>query len=297
MLIFESSFYKNSDVPVRWKNKIDYHYTVLKIIEDDNNFHDFMYKSQSNTNPNNKTTDHSLNHSNVSICSPNNNSNIGLPYITENTRENYNGTSFSRINRSNNYGEGEINKNTTNLKFNTTFRERERYEKSNANWNNLSLKSLNNCSRRLDEFTAKNPSLTTYNQMNTSKNLFELNNKANLSTKQFNMSTSNSDLIKKTHNKSFKTTFHDPIITGKSFATSNKNESEFLNIVTNKKIELKNENVKQLYGEVNRSGPNYQYCEKCSNKNLEFFQELKPENAIKLLNFIKTYRQTHGYNK
>jgi len=74
-------------------------------------------------------------------------------------------------------------------------------------------------------------------------------------------------------------------------------ESQFLNSTQIEKIELKNENVKELYHDVNRHGPNFQYCEKCNYKNLEYFKELRPENAIKLLTFIKEYRKEHSYKK
>jgi hypothetical protein len=52
------------------------------------------------------------------------------------------------------------------------------------------------------------------------------------------------------------------------------------------KVEIKDEQVNQLYQEV-KVGPYATLCPSCNRRNLEFYDQLKPETAISVLNLFK----------
>ena len=54
-----------------------------------------------------------------------------------------------------------------------------------------------------------------------------------------------------------------------------------------KKIEIKNPTVKKMLMETKNHGPYYTHCPSCHNKNLNFFQHLKENEAVKILSFIQ----------
>jgi len=61
----------------------------------------------------------------------------------------------------------------------------------------------------------------------------------------------------------------------------------FLNDQSVKVIEVKNPTVKRLIHECGGYGPYYSRCPVCNNKNLGFFKDLKTDDAVKILSFIK----------
>jgi len=73
--------------------------------------------------------------------------------------------------------------------------------------------------------------------------------------------------------------------------TKTKELGQFLNINSNvKKLELKNKDVKELFEEINNFGPYFSHCPSCNNKNISFYQNMKSENAIKLLSYLRDYK-------
>jgi hypothetical protein len=58
----------------------------------------------------------------------------------------------------------------------------------------------------------------------------------------------------------------------------------------NKKIEIKNPEVKKCLEDINYYGPYFSHCPSCKNKNLDFYQTLETHQCLKLLNFIKKTR-------
>ncbi len=53
-----------------------------------------------------------------------------------------------------------------------------------------------------------------------------------------------------------------------------------------KPIEIGNEKVRKLHSEV-KFGPYYSNCPSCNNRNLEYYDKLRPETAIDLLQYIR----------
>ncbi len=192
------------------------------------------------------------------------------------------------------------NLNNTNINLNkTTFRQRERISNSmnQKSHHNISNSTSNLLKPNLNQSFKKYEDLLGKGQGNTSMmhnsitNLSEIPNNRHKSTFS-DMNVMNASNLKST--TSFRS--HSNATKNKSFMNkTSKEEPRFLNSYEYKKIELKNEGVKELYNEVNRHGPNFQYCEKCNYKNLEYFKELRPEHAVKLLSFIKEYRKEHSY--
>jgi len=186
--------------------------------------------------------------------------------------------------------------NPLNLKsqFNkTTFRQRERLDKEKcnpikSNKSNKSNNKINNTTSTTSaKYSVKQNSNNFINKLSTDFNTDDLDlnlhlNKnsifthPNNNTSMFNGSTITcSDVNRNYSNMKSTITNKSSVInrTKKSFNITKNKESEFLHIVEYKKIELKNDQVKALYKEVHRQGPNYQYCERCNYKNLEYFKE------------------------
>ena len=85
----------------------------------------------------------------------------------------------------------------------------------------------------------------------------------------------------------------NPISTVKSMKTifiktkSDNINGPYLNETKIKLVEIKNPKVKNLIGECEGYGPYYSHCPVCNNKNLGFFKDLRTDDAVKILTFIK----------
>ncbi len=78
------------------------------------------------------------------------------------------------------------------------------------------------------------------------------------------------------------------------------NEGLFLNFnyeEFNKKVEIKNPEVKRVLEDINYYGPYFSHCPSCRNKNLEFYQTLEPHACLNILNFLKKTRKKPKYLK
>jgi 3-methyladenine DNA glycosylase AlkC len=66
------------------------------------------------------------------------------------------------------------------------------------------------------------------------------------------------------------------------------NSSQFLFIDHSrfKPIEITNEKVRKLHSEV-KFGPYYSNCPSCNNRNLDFYDKLRPDTAVDLLQYIR----------
>jgi len=66
----------------------------------------------------------------------------------------------------------------------------------------------------------------------------------------------------------------------------------FLHIDNNfdKKIEIKNPEIKRSLEDINYYGPYFSHCPICRYKNLDFYQTMEPHQCLKLLSFIKQKR-------
>ena len=65
----------------------------------------------------------------------------------------------------------------------------------------------------------------------------------------------------------------------------------------NKKIEIKNPEVKKILEDINYYGPYFSHCPSCRNKNLDFYQTLEPHSCLNILNFLKKTRNKSKFVK
>jgi hypothetical protein len=65
----------------------------------------------------------------------------------------------------------------------------------------------------------------------------------------------------------------------------------------NKKIEIKNPEVKKVLEDIDYYGPYFSHCPSCRNKNLEFYQTLEPHHCLSILNHLKKTRKKPKFNK
>lgn len=108
--------------------------------------------------------------------------------------------------------------------------------------------------------------IKTHDQLKSSKNLASLNLGENMKTA--------------TSSKFNKTTF----------SKKSKQVTEhlgFLNDHLLEKVEIKNPKVKSIIEECEGYGPYYSRCPVCNNKNLSYFKDLKTDDAVRVLNYIK----------
>ena len=73
----------------------------------------------------------------------------------------------------------------------------------------------------------------------------------------------------------------------KNSKNNHSNLSKFLHIDKEETRKISNSLVKMYLKEVNGLGPKYQYCKSCNNNNIYYYNEMKPVNAIKILQQIK----------
>jgi len=73
---------------------------------------------------------------------------------------------------------------------------------------------------------------------------------------------------------------------------SNTTYGPFLHIDNkfDKKIEIKNPEIKRSLEDINYYGPHFSHCPICRYKNLDFYQTMEPHQCLKLLNYIKLKR-------
>jgi len=275
-------------VPDRWRNKINYQETVLKIIEDDNNFHDYLGKAYLDNKDEKLKKFHSYHSKRQDSENLNQANNLN----------NNNSNHFLNSNNYNNFNSSEG--------FKSTFRERKRMEASMQNLFSIknSIKTVNVKDKnnlmlkltRMETFVAQktNPNISVLGGGAAGSVADSIGNPGTTArNNEMNMS------IKTTNSLIGSTSFKDTGFGGlkkhsksKSLHT-NPTESQFLNTYKLEKIELTNKNVKDLFYEVNKFGPNFQFCDKCNNKNLHFYKEMRTENAVKLLNHIKQFKKEH----
>lgn len=76
----------------------------------------------------------------------------------------------------------------------------------------------------------------------------------------------------------------------KKLNQTSQNFGPFLNIdydAVYKVPEIKNEKVKKMLKDVNGFGPYYSHCFSCNKKNLNFYDKINQETALKMLTTIK----------
>ena len=143
---------------------------------------------------------------------------------------------------------------------------------------NLKLESKSGCKQpsRVSKNSVKSPSVKTPKIRNDSKQ-----NTHYSSFKYEDAELPKTAKVKNKHEENINI-FHKPF---SSFLSNNQ--------VVEPKIVIKNPHVKKLLRDIDNYGPYYSHCPTHNRRNLEFFGKMKAENSIKLLSFIKEYRNKH----
>lgn len=54
---------------------------------------------------------------------------------------------------------------------------------------------------------------------------------------------------------------------------------------------IQNQDLREMWDEVNNYGPNFAHCNSCYNKNLDFFEKINHKEGISIVNYIKTTKK------
>ncbi len=109
--------------------------------------------------------------------------------------------------------------------------------------------------------------------------------KLNETKVSLNIDTNDTKSMFSTAKTGIKLKTEDKKINGK---LENKDDNLFLFIDHSrlKPVEIKNEKVKKLHSEV-KFGPYYSNCPSCNSKNLNYYDNLNPDTAVDILEFIR----------
>ena len=289
----KESIYSNKAIPSRWKTMLNYQNKVYRIIDKDPKFANYLGRTQ-RISENNKFMDaQKLKNFN----DKQNLENRPIPNFIKDFFKEKEPKEIKNVLSEKDLEKESINKDT--LKSDIPYKK----EKNDININDKLISS------RLDEYRAKYD-LNKYmediksrrnKEKKDKKNVFIPNLKIrNTNYRQFLKSITQND---KEH--VLKSTIYNNLIfidddkknlTNKSEHKSKKillkpikPDSMFLfhNKEFDKVIEITNPKIKRDLELINYYGPRYTYCKICNNRNLEFYQNSEPNQALKLLNYLK----------
>lgn len=303
--------YSNIDIPQIWQNKLTYHDEMMKIISDDNNFFSYLAHSQ----PENKEREKKFIETSRILESKEKSNEESLKnksFYHEGDKTNFLDKSKSRVFSN---VEERVNEDT---------KEREESPKITRTTRKRTLKNKIYSEKEkrdiLDQFRETFKMIKRVPNELENKELLTNNtnyhtgfNLPNISkSSKFELKETVSDLREKIDpaqkSKMFKSSIYSlffpikskPTNLSKSQASNLKNSKEtpttygpFLNVTYeyDKKIEIKNPEVKRLLDDVNYYGPYYSHCPSCRNRNLEFYQTIDPPHCLDILNYIKKSRK------
>lgn len=194
-----------------------------------------------------------------------------------NTNNNFNKSNYTNINSNfKNFVDGE------NTLFNKEFLKTSNF--------NTTLKSINkNISNdnNLRTTFCSNPKTNILNNKNNTS-LYDVSNKEVGRPKFFNSTLS-------MFNNRSKSNIANYILRNKK-NFNNLKTGNFINVDYNSlnKKEIANIKDKELankWKDVHYYGPNYTHCNSCFNKNMDFFENINPNDGLKIVKFLKTTRK------
>jgi len=323
--LFKEFIYTHREIPLEWKNKIEYKNQILNIVSKDENFIKYIGRGNIRTNSEKKISKYSFkDNKDLNNISEKNNK------ILKPTLSTFSDCLFTSESNSN------IKSKTNNLsqfddsnKINFTIG-----NSKNRNLSVLKLKKLlqKDVKTILDEHNEKFPIIEMFKK---EVGNIDINNRKNECNNNFSRSLSNFTLIPKSlkttmnsfqnisnFNKGEKSILYKQGIFSnlipennkinlksyKSKSTTNINKqfqkNEFLNNEysnTNnyffKKIEITDPIKKKFLEKINYAGPYFPYCPPCANKNLQFYQNMSRDNCINIATFIHKSRSNEKNNK
>ena len=324
--LLKEFIYSHREIPVEWKNKIEYKNQILNVVSKDENFIKYIGRGNIRTNSENKISKYPLKYNKDSNNSSEKNNKILKSTLSTFSECLLTSESNSNINSKNNNLSQFDESNRTNYTLGNI--------KNRKHLSVLKLKKLLQKDVRtiLDEHNSKFPIIEMFKKEigNTDNN-----NKKNESNDNFPRSLSNfilnpnsptklcesnqniSNINKGQKSLLYKHGIFSNLIpeniksnlrTYKSKSTTNinkksskneffNNEHSNTNINFFKKIEITDPIKKKFLEKINYAGPYFPYCPPCVNKNLHFYQNMSRDNCINIATFIHKSRSNEKNNK
>ena len=324
--LLKEFIYSHREIPVEWKNKIEYKNQILNVVSKDENFVKYIGRGNIRTNSENKISNYPLKYNKDSNNSSEKNNKIlksTLSTFSEclltsesNSNINSKNNNFSQFDESNrtNYTLGNI-KNRKHLsvlklkkllqkdvrtildEHNSKFPIIEMFKKEigNTDYNNKKNESNDNFPRSLSNFIL-NPNSPTklcesnQNNLNINKGQKSLLYKHGIFS---NLIPENIKSNLRTYKSKSTTNINKKSSKNEFF----NNEHSNTNINFFKKIEITDPIKKKFLEKINYAGPYFPYCPPCVNKNLHFYQNMSRDNCINIATFIHKSRSNEKNNK
>ena len=324
--LLKEFIYSHREIPVEWKNKIEYKNQILNVVSKDENFVKYIGRGNIRTNSENKISKYPLKYNKDSNNSSEKNNKIlksTLSTFSEclltsesNSNINSKNNNLSQFDESNrtNYTLGNI-KNRKHLsvlklkkllqkdvrtildEHNSKFPIIEMFKKEigNADYNNKKNESNDNFPRSLSNFILNPNSPTKLCESN--QNISNINKgQKSLLYKHGIFSNLIPENIK-SNLKTYKSKSTTNINKKSSKNEFFNNEHSNTNINFFKKIEITDPIKKKFLEKINYAGPYFPYCPPCVNKNLHFYQNMSRDNCINIATFIHKSRSNEKNNK
>ena len=324
--LLKEFIYSHREIPVEWKNKIEYKNQILNVVSKDENFIKYIGRGNIRTNSENKISKYPLKYNKDSNNSSEKNNKIlksTLSTFSEclltsesNSNINSKNNNLSQFDESNrtNYTLGNI-KNRKHLsvlklkkllqkdvrtildEHNSKFPIIEMFKKEigNTDYNNKKNESNDNFPRSLSNFILKPNSPTKLCESNQNISNINKGQKSLLYNHGIfsNLIPENIKSNLKTYKSKSTTNINKKSSKNEFF----NNEHSNTNINFFKKIEITDPIKKKFLEKINYAGPYFPYCPPCVNKNLHFYQNMSRDNCINIATFIHKSRSNEKNNK
>ena len=296
--------YTNKDIPVQWKNKLDYKKSLLKIFIKDNNFLSYLgIGNQKEIPKSTKNKEKKENEMNIKSNEPEKinieitESNISKENDQEKTTNtpNRTGNKFFRNKEKHNYTDKEIIGILEDFKSAYPILIKEK-ESSEMHIKNNMKNPEEKINRTYNDFTKRKYS----NNINNNFSLPNLKLKSNKRQKTFRQNIFTNLLPSKPSiniTPKFQGNYTSRNFYQKRLNQELKNKNDlYLNSnseLFDKKIKVNNPTIMKHLEGINFYGPYFSYCPPCGNKNLEFYKNLEQNQCLQIIQQIKKNKGRH----
>ena len=286
--------YTNKDIPVQWKNKLDYKKNLLRIFINDSNF--LSYLGVGHSTEVSKSTKNKRKKQNIIKEISQAKTSFDIPQKSD--QEKITNSPNRSLTNKNKYGRYKEKHNYTNKEivgileeFKSAYpiliKEKENNElynrKKKKNYEEKINKTFYNIKERksLNKFSLPNLKLIKSKRQNTFRQ--------NIFTNLLPSGTNNDNILQKIELNNNNNTSRNFYQKKKNKELKNRNDL-YLNSnseLFDKKININNPTVVKYLEGINFYGPYFSYCPPCGNKNLEFYKNLEENRCLQIIQQIK----------
>ena len=286
--------YTNKDIPVQWKNKLDYKKNLLRIFINDSNF--LSYLGVGHSTEVSKSTKNKRKKQNIIKEISQAKTSFDIPQKSD--QEKITNSPNRSLTNKNKYGRYKEKHNYTNKEivgileeFKSAYpiliKEKENNElynrKKEKNYEEKINKTFYNINERksLNKFSLPNLKLIKSKRQNTFRQ--------NIFTNLLPSGTNNDNILQKLELNNSNNTSRNFYQKKKNKELKNRNDL-YLNSnseLFDKKININNPTVVKYLEGINFYGPYFSYCPPCGNKNLEFYKNLEENRCLQIIQQIK----------